>query len=99
MNLSMDNYIKVRMAQKNGARTIEELKALSDIVISTEEEKKEIQAILKQACKCNNISVDAVVELVNQGIDTIEGIKEATSAGTVCGRCEGVLANIIENKR
>lgn len=36
MNLDMNKYIKIRMAQANHARTINDLKNLSDLTIDNE---------------------------------------------------------------
>ena len=47
MNLDMDKYVKVRMAQAKGARTIAELKELSDIVIENDEELIEVENAVK----------------------------------------------------
>ena len=99
MSLDMQKYKKVRAAQGQGARTIEELKNLSDIVIENDDELKEIEEVLKNACRCRNVSIDQVATAVKNGADTLEKIGEATGAGTVCGRCKGLLENIIENKR
>ena len=96
----MEKYIKIRMAQSKGARTIEELKELSDIVIENDEELKEVEAVLKNACKCKNVSIEEVVNAVKNGADTVEKVMEATGAGTACGRCKAsLIPNIIENKR
>ncbi|WP_426347998.1 (2Fe-2S)-binding protein [Alloiococcus sp. CFN-8] len=99
MSLDMQKYKKVRAAQGQGARTIEELKNLSDIAIEDDAERKEIEEVLKNACRCRNVSIEEVVKAVNNGADTLEKVGEATGAGTVCGRCKGLLENIIENKR
>ncbi len=99
MNLDMQKYLKVRMAQAQGARTIDELKNLSDIVIENDTELKEIEVLLKNACKCKNVSIDEIVNAVKNGADTIEKVGEVTGAGTACGRCKGIISNIIENKR
>lgn len=100
MKLDMEKYKQIRMAQAKGARTIEELKELSDIVIENEEELKEVEAVLKNACKCKNISIEEVVNTVKNGADTVEKVMEATGAGTACGRCKaGLIPNIIEMKR
>ena len=100
MKLDMEKYKKIRMAQAKGARTIEELAELSDIVIANDEELKEVEAVLKNACKCKNVSIEEVVNAVKNGADTIEKVMEATGAGTACGRCNaGLIPNIIENKR
>ena len=100
MKLDMEKYKQIRMAQAKGARTIEELKELSDIVIENDEELKEVEAILKNACKCKNVSIEEVVNAVKNGADTVEKVMEVTGAGTACGRCKGgLITNIIENKR
>lgn len=99
MNLAFEKYIKVRKAQAEGARTIEELKEKSDIVIETEEELKEIETLIKNACKCKNVSIETIVQAVKEGNDTIEKVVEATKAGSACGKCKGIITNIIENKR
>ena len=99
MTLEMSKYLQVRKAQGQGARTVEELKAMSDIVIENEEELKEVEALLKNACKCNNVSIETVVEAVKNGADTVEKVGEVTKAGTTCGRCKSIISNIIENKR
>ena len=100
MKLDMDKYKQIRMAQAKGARTIEELKELTDIVIENDEEQKEIEAVLKNACSCKNVSIEDIVNAVNNGADTVEKVAEVTGAGTACGRCKaGLIPNIIENKR
>ena len=99
MNLDREKYVNVRMAQGQGARTVEELKNLSDIVIENDTELQEIEALLKNACKCKNVSIETIVNAVKNGSDTFEKVAEATGAGTACGRCKGIILNIIENKR
>lgn len=99
MNLAMDKYVKIRGAQAQGARTVEELKEMTDIVIENEDELKEVEAVLKNVCKCRGVSVEQVVASVKNGADTIEKVAESTRATTACGRCKGIVTNIIENKR
>lgn len=99
MSLALDKYKQVRMAQAQGARTVEELKSMSDIVIENDTELQEVEALLKNVCKCKNVSVEDVVNAVKNGADTVEKVAEATKATTVCGRCKGIVSNIIENKR
>ena len=50
--IDMEKYIKVRKAQAEGVRTVEELKEKSDIVIDNDTEIQEIEKILQNACKC-----------------------------------------------
>ena len=100
MNLDKEKYLKVRMAQGQGARTIDELKNMTDIVIENDTELQEIENVLKNACKCKNVSIETIVNAVKNGADTVEKVGEATGAGTACGRCKGgLITNIIENKR
>ena len=66
----MEKYIKVRKAQAEGVRTVEELKEKSDIVIDNDTEIQEIEKILQNACKCKNVSVSEVVSAVKNGADT-----------------------------
>lgn len=99
MALEMNKYLQVRKAQAQGARTIEELKEISDIIIENEEELKDVEALIKSACKCKNVSIDTIVEAVKDGADTVEKVGEVTKAGTGCGRCKSIISNIIENKR
>ena len=99
MTLEMEKYLKVRKAQVQGARTVDELKKISDIVIENEEELKEVETLIKNACKCKNVSIETIVEAVKNGADTVEKVEEVTKAGTGCGRCKGIISNIIENKR
>lgn len=99
MELSKEKYLEVRKAQKQGARTLEELKKVSDIQIENEEEEEQIKALLKNACRCKGVSIEEVVQAIQQGADTVEKIGEMTQAGTVCGRCKGLLENILENGR
>ncbi len=99
MTLDLNKYLQVRKAQAEGVRTIEELKEISDIVIENDEEVKEVETLLKNACKCKNVSIDTIVDAVKNGADTVEKVGEVTKAGTGCGRCKGIISNIIENKR
>lgn len=99
MTLELEKYLKVRMAQAQGARTIEELKEMSDIVIENDEELKDVEEVIKNACRCKNVSIETVVEAVKNGEDTVEKVGEVTKAGTGCGKCKGIISNIVENKR
>ena len=97
--IDMEDYKKVRMAMANGARTIEDIKKETDVVIKDEIYEDHIKKILANACSCKNVSIAAVVEAVKNGADDLEKVKEATGANTACGRCSGIIENIINNKR
>lgn len=47
-----------------------------DINIENEEELKEIEALIKNACKCKNVSIDIIVEAVKNGADTVDKVGE-----------------------
>lgn len=99
MILDKEKYIKVRSAQAQGARTVQEIKDMTDIVIENDEEYREIDRLIQNVCKCQNISVNEVVAAVKNGAQTVEQVMEETKAGTGCGRCKGIISNIIENKK
>ncbi|CAL1707574.1 unnamed protein product [Somion occarium] len=49
-----------------------------------------------QICSCHNVTKGRIVECVKEGIDTINGIKAKTKAGTGCGGCIPLLTNIFK---
>ena len=64
-----------------------------------DEEAAEMQRILKNACGCNNVSVEEVARAVRNGADTVEKVTAATGAGANCDKCKGgVLQSIIKNR-
>ena len=99
MNLDKEKYLKVRKAQAQGARTVDELQEIENIVIENDNELQEIENLLKNACKCKNVSIQEVINAVNNGADTVAKVGEVTGAGTACGRCKGIISYIVENKR
>ena len=99
MILDNEKYIKVRGAQAQGARTVNEVKDMTNIDIEDDDEYREIDRVLQNVCKCQNVSVNEVVEAVKNGADTIERVMEETKAGSGCGRCKGIIQNIIDNKK
>ena len=99
MNLSKEKYLIVRKAQAQGVRTLDELKNATNISIENDTEVNEIESLLKNDCKCKNVSVQEVLNAVNNGADTVEKVGEATGAGTACGRCKSIISDIIENRR
>ncbi|RDY28063.1 (2Fe-2S)-binding protein [Romboutsia weinsteinii] len=99
MKIITDDYIKVRNAMSNGARTLDDIKDMTDITIDTTDLKNDIESILQNACKCRSVSVEEVVKAIQNGADTVEKIGEVTKAGTACGRCKGLLNNIIDTTK
>lgn len=98
MAIITDDYIKIRNAMSNGARTIEDIRNMTNINIENDDYEKEVQAILENACRCRNVSIKEVVNAVQNGADTVEKVSEITKAGTGCGRCKGLINNIIDNR-
>jgi bacterioferritin-associated ferredoxin len=42
------------------------------------------------------LRMQAVIDAVKNGADTVEKVAEKTGAGIDCGRCKALVANIIE---
>lgn len=96
MTIEMGDLIKVRHAMVKGARTLEDIKNTTDIVIDNDEIANEIEGILKIVCRCNNVSIETILTAIENGADTVEKIGDATKAGTTCGRCKAISQNILE---
>jgi bacterioferritin-associated ferredoxin len=47
------------------------------------------------ACICNAVTDDQVNAAVDAGADTVEGVGQATKAGTTCGCCQDHLEDLI----
>lgn len=99
MILDNEKYKKVREAQSQGARSVKEVKDMTNIVIENDEELREVDRVIQNACRCQNVSVNEVVAAVKNGADTVGKVAGETNACTGCGRCKSVITNIIENKR
>ncbi|MGI6537328.1 MAG: (2Fe-2S)-binding protein [Caldicoprobacterales bacterium] len=98
------DYLSIRKAMVSGARTVEELVELAGVCTKCEGCKNELDAILTSVCGCKNVSLEAVVNAVKNGADTVEKVGEMTGAGTgineeigeECGKCKGLIQNIID---
>lgn len=86
------SYIDIRKAMIEGARTAEEVGACG----SCDGCKKELDSVLKSVCGCKKVSLATVVDAVKEGADTVEKVEKATKAGVSCGRCKGLLQNVID---
>lgn len=91
-------YLTIRKAMCKNARTKEELKELAGVCLTCEGCKAELASILTSVCSCKNVSLEAVVNAVKNGADTVEAVGEITGAGTGknCGRCKILIENIIK---
>ena len=98
------DYITVRKAMIAGARTKEEAAALAGVCGECEGCVSELHAILSSVCGCKKVSLEAVVNAVKNGADTVEKVGEITGAGTgvseetgePCGKCKPLIQNIID---
>ena len=87
------DYLKVRHAMIAGARTIEDVKVMTDL--DTVEYENDIKAILASICGCKGTSLEQVVTLANEG----KTIKEMTGTATACGRCIHLLEAVVAAKK
>ena len=93
------DYITIRKAMIEGARTIEEIKEKTGASTSCGRCTEAIEEILASVCGCTGTSLASVVEAVKNGADTVEKVGEVTGAGTACGRCKALVQNVIDTKR
>ena len=47
-------------------------------------------------CNCNRVSESTIVESIGDGCRSIQSLADRTKAGTGCGSCKGLLAQLIE---
>ncbi len=59
---------------------------------------KEDLTMSNYVCRCKQVTEDAIIEKVKEGL-SLEEIKQATGAGTACGGCNKKLATIVENNK
>ena len=93
------DYITIRKAMIQGARTVEEIKEMTGAGTGCGRCIPEIEKILASVCGCKQVSLEDVVNAVKDGADTVEKVGEVTGAGTACGRCKALIQNVIEIKR
>lgn len=90
------DYITIRKAMIDGARTVEEIKEKTGAGTACGRCLPEVEKILASVCGCKGTSLEAVVAAVNEGATTVEAVGEKTGAGTACGRCKALVENVIE---
>jgi nitrite reductase (NADH) large subunit len=49
----------------------------------------------RMVCNCNKVTEGQICDAIAQGADSVEGIGEATKAGTGCGSCRGELGQLL----
>lgn len=98
------DYVTIRKAMTSGARSIDDLVEHAGVCTECEGCKNELEPILTSVCGCKKVSLEAVVNAVKNGADTVEKVGEITGAGTgineetgeACGKCKGLIQNIID---
>ena len=93
------DYITIRKAMIQGARTLDEIKAMTGAATGCGKCAEEIEKILASVCGCKNVSLEEVVTAVKNGADTVDKVGEITGAGTDCERCKALVQNVIDLKR
>ncbi len=98
------DYITIRKAMIAGARTVDEIVKHTGVCTECEGCKAELENILSSVCGCKKVSLETVINAVKAGADTVEKVGEMTGAGTgidevtgeECGRCKGLIQNVID---
>ena len=93
------DYITIRKAMIQGARTVEEIKQMTGAGTGCGRCVGAIEEILASVCGCKKTSLADVVDAVKNGADTVEKVGEVTGAGTACGRCKALIENVFELKK
>lgn len=98
------DYITIRKAMIAGARTQAEVAEHAGVCLTCEGCAAELENILTSVCGCKNVSLETVITAVKSGADTVDKVGELTGAGTgvneetgeECGKCKGLIQNIID---
>ncbi|PHV70718.1 (2Fe-2S)-binding protein [Sporanaerobium hydrogeniformans] len=90
------DYITIRKAMIDGARTIEEIKEKTGAGTGCGGCIPAIEEILASVCGCKGTSLQSVIDAVKKGADTVEKVGQITGAGTECGRCKALIQNVID---
>jgi NAD(P)H-nitrite reductase large subunit len=53
----------------------------------------------KKICFCKKVNLSTIEEAIANGADTVEKVKEATGAGSGCGRCKATIQKILDEKK
>lgn len=90
------DYVGIRTAMCNGARTRQDLVEKANICNECEGCSSQVDNILSTVCSCKSVSLETVLAAVKNGANTVQEVGEITTAGTNCGRCQKLIANVIE---
>ena len=47
-------------------------------------------------CDCMNVTYGDIKKAIDNGAKTLDEVKEATEAGTICGVCEDEIQEVID---
>ena len=91
------SYLDIRMGMVKGLRTIDEIKEATNVCTQCNGCKTSLEWILSTVCRCRAVPLEAVVNAVRNGADTVEKVGDAIKAGTdpACGKCKILIENII----
>lgn len=53
----------------------------------------------KTLCYCKKVSLSTVEESVKSGANTVEEVQEQTGAGSGCGKCKGLIQEVIDKNK
>lgn len=90
------DYITIRKAMINGARTLSEIEEMTGASTSCGRCKEEIEKILASVCGCHNVSLKDVLDAIKDGANTVDEVEDITKAGEECSRCKALVQNIID---
>ena len=91
-------YPAIRRSMVEGARTVLDLIEVAGVCGACEGCRENLPYITATLCGCKEVSMKSVIELVQQGVTSVEEIATRTGAGTGedCGRCTALVENIIK---
>ncbi len=93
------SYGDIRNAMMNGARTIDEIKDITNTGTGCGSCIADIEEILIMVCGCKGVSKDTVLKAIKGGADTVEKVSEVTEAGTGCGKCKVEVQALIDTNK
>ena len=67
-----------------------------DILCSPEASSGPATSSNREICNCNKVSESTLIESIAGGCRTIQALGDLTKAGTGCGSCKGLLAQLID---
>ncbi len=93
------SYSDIQKAVVNGARTIDDIKEVTNAGTGCTRCIKEIEEILIMVCKCKGVSKDTILEAIKNGANTVEKVSDVTEAGTGCGKCKVEVQTLIDTNK